>query len=172
MWSHWGEEPGHCLWLFSVLKSTLRFMNHIEMISPVHCLVHCLISIASQCPKIYFGMQDMPQRHTKVSYSFQVDEMETTTMTSSESLSSNVIIQEIHCGEPSPLEVNNASGQILPENYQAAVPLVLSTDSNDQSSAMKSPRIPIPLSALSTIAQPNQVSFANEKLQVFPSSSF
>ena len=101
-----------------------------------------------------------------VSYSFQVDEMETTTMTSSESLSSNVIIQEIHCGEPSPLEVNNASGQILPENYQAAVPLVLSTDSNDQSSAMKSPRIPIPLSALSTIAQPNQVSFGNAVIDI------
>lgn len=65
-----------------------------------------------------------------------------------------------------------STGEILSENYQSSVPLVLPTDSNDQTNSIKSPRIPIPLSALSTLMQPNQVSFGNavvdlQQLQAF-----
>ena len=50
--------------------------------------------------------------------------------------------------------------------------MVLSAETTEQSSTMKSPRIPIPLSALSTITQPNQVSLGNavidmQQLQAF-----
>ena len=90
--------------------------------------------------------------------------------TPAQTFSGNVITQAINC-DPNPLEVTS-SGEMLPETYQSSLPLILSADTGDQASAAKSPRLSIPLSALTGMTPPNQVSLANavidlQQLQAF-----
>ncbi|XP_065062048.1 zinc finger protein 235-like isoform X1 [Rhopilema esculentum] len=73
-----------------------------------------------------------------------------------ESLPGNVIIQDLHSQE----------NVIASSNQPLSLPLVLSSNTHEQSSEAKSPRITIPLSALSSLAQPNQLALGNAVIEV------
>ena len=71
----------------------------------------------------------------------------------------NVIAQTITC-DPISLEVTS-SGEMLSGAYQAPLQLGLTVETKEQPIASASPRLSIPLSALASLTQPNQISFNN-----------
>ena len=55
---------------------------------------------------------------------------------------------------------------MLSDNFQPSIPLVLSTETTDQASTAKSPRLSIPLSALTGMTHPNQLSLSNTVIDI------